>query len=68
MDGLNAFPDAQTGWGKRGDESECTRLQHEASYEHYRNSKLAEGDGGVKSRFSLPQKALNRYITALKRQ
>lgn len=68
MDGLNAFPDAQTGRGKRGDESQCARLQHEAGDEHHRYSRPAEGDGDIKPRFSLLQKALNRSITAMERQ
>ena len=66
MDGLNAFPDAQTGRGKRGDESECTRLQHEAGYENPQHQQLNEGVVGLKGLALLPTWHHSGFIEASK--
>ena len=49
MDGCNALPDAKAGWGKLGDELECTCLQLETSHENHRYPSLDEGANGLKT-------------------
>ena len=53
MDGVDAFPDEDAPAGEHGNESSCTRLQHEACDESIGGQRAHRSDGGLRPSFAL---------------